>query len=369
MEDHHQQQQQHHQYQTGLVYGHPQGPGMMPPQSPSGSSPTSSHSRLAHDQDPQAGSFQPDMGGAPQLLGGGADGSLGQPPVQADEEPLYVNAKQYHRILKRRAARAKLEELNRMAKIRKPYLHESRHKHAMRRPRGPGGRFLTSSEIAEMDRLQAAFEAQGGVGPLGGDMHLAHHQHTPEQQQAFIQQQIQLQRQQSQQQQSSPPQQTQAQSQNQQQQATQDHGQVQYQDAQQLSLSLQQQQQQQHHHQQQQHAGFQMHPGTMLQQPAFQSQDHQRYQYAMNPQQHQPQYATGNQRELYDPSSNIVKSEPYDGNHAQKQHHQQHQQHHQTSPSGTSHPGGDENSIGDGQDPSPDNSHQGNGDSNRSNNS
>jgi len=36
-----------------------------------------------------------------------------------NEEPLYVNAKQYHRILKRRAARQRLEELNRLARSRK----------------------------------------------------------------------------------------------------------------------------------------------------------------------------------------------------------------------------------------------------------
>lgn len=36
-----------------------------------------------------------------------------------NEEPLYVNAKQYHRILKRRLARARLEELNRLSRSRK----------------------------------------------------------------------------------------------------------------------------------------------------------------------------------------------------------------------------------------------------------
>ena len=36
----------------------------------------------------------------------------------AEEEPLYVNAKQYHRILKRRQARNKLENEGRIPKIR-----------------------------------------------------------------------------------------------------------------------------------------------------------------------------------------------------------------------------------------------------------
>jgi nuclear transcription factor Y alpha len=80
---------------------------------------------------------------------------------QVEESPLYVNAKQFHRILKRRVARQRLEEALRLtSKGRKPYLHESRHNHAMRRPRGPGGRFLTSDEVAQLEREKAG----GGGG-------------------------------------------------------------------------------------------------------------------------------------------------------------------------------------------------------------
>lgn len=77
----------------------------------------------------------------------------GTAPNSAEEAPLYVNAKQFHRILKRRVARQRLEEAMRLtSKGRKPYLHESRHKHAMRRPRGPGGRFLTADEVTAIER-------------------------------------------------------------------------------------------------------------------------------------------------------------------------------------------------------------------------
>ena len=69
-----------------------------------------------------------------------------------NEDYIFVNSKQYHRIMCRREKRKKLlAQCDKNISKNKKYIHESRHIHAMNRKRGKGGRFLSKSESEKQD--------------------------------------------------------------------------------------------------------------------------------------------------------------------------------------------------------------------------
>ena len=88
---------------------------------------------------------------------------------QDDTSEEYVNPKQYNRILKRRKVRQNMARNSVVAK-RGKYLHESRHRHAKGRRRGPSGKFVRGGEEEEGSGEKGVFNASSGkkMGAGGG---------------------------------------------------------------------------------------------------------------------------------------------------------------------------------------------------------
>lgn len=65
---------------------------------------------------------------------------------------VMINPKQIYWICKRKARREFLDGL--MVYQKNNYMHESRHRHAMKRMRAPSGRFLTKDEMNKLEKEQ-----------------------------------------------------------------------------------------------------------------------------------------------------------------------------------------------------------------------
>lgn len=91
------------------------------------------------------------------------------PPVE--KQPLFINAKQFDRIRKRRIARQELEDRIRLNKTNSPNVPETG-SGCMRCPRGPGGRFLknpdgsflTGEQVTAMTQVEAILATQAPDG-------------------------------------------------------------------------------------------------------------------------------------------------------------------------------------------------------------
>ncbi|KAA8499737.1 Nuclear transcription factor Y subunit alpha [Porphyridium purpureum] len=89
-----------------------------------------------------------------------AAAAFGSGVAAPEESPVYVNPKQFSRIMKRREARRR--QSGKVVPTTTPqrsqkYQHESRHRHAMKRVRGPGGRFLKKEEMEALTKQQDSF--------------------------------------------------------------------------------------------------------------------------------------------------------------------------------------------------------------------